>query len=155
MSLIPSLIVIALVLLFLEIFLPGGVLAVIAVGCLLAASYLTYSQYGPLPGLGVFAGSLLLCLVFFYFELKLIKSRRIGKFLRSEGSIQSSSNTPAGDDSLVGQRGSALTTMAPSGRVRIADRNYEAATQGGYVAKGTPVEVVRVESFKLIIKPLS
>ncbi len=155
MTLIIVLIVAALVLFFLEIFLPGGILAIIGAGCLLGASYLTYVGYGLMPGLSVLIGSALLGLIFFLVELQLLKSSRFGGFLRSEGSIQGGANAPAGDDSLRGQAGTALTTMAPSGRVRIGERTYEAAAQGGYVAKGTPIEVVRVESFKLIIKPLS
>jgi membrane-bound serine protease (ClpP class) len=155
LTLIVALIVIALVLFFLEIFLPGGILAVVGAGCLLGASYLTYEEYGVVAGVAVLIGSGVVSLIFFLVELQLLKSTRFGKFLRSEGSIQGGSNAPAGDDSLVGKQGTALTTMAPSGRVRIDGRNYEAAAQGGYVAKGTPIEVVRVESFKLIIKPLS
>ena len=155
LTLIVALIVIALVLFFLEIFLPGGILAVVGVGCLLGASYLTYTGYGVVAGVAVLVGSGVVSLIFFFLELQLLKSTRFGKFLRSEGSIQGNSNAPAGDDSLVGKQGTALTTMAPSGRVRIDGRTYEAAAQGGYVAKGTSIEVVRVESFKLIIKPLS
>ncbi|QYY36484.1 NfeD family protein [Ruficoccus sp. ZRK36] len=154
MTLIIALIVIALVLFFLEIFLPGGILGILGFGCLLGASYLTYDSYGLVPGIAVLVGSLILSVAFFIIELKFLSSKGVGKFLRSEGSIKGGANTPAGDDSLVGQQGTALTTMAPSGRVRIGKQNYEASAQGGYVSRGAAIEVVRVESFKLIIKPL-
>lgn len=149
-----ALILIALVLFLLEIFMPGGILAILGLGCLLGASYFAYVDYGSMAAILTFLGACALALLCFYIEMKLLKNTVLGKFLRSEGAIKAASNNPQGDESLVGQTGTALTTMAPSGRVRIGDRNYEAASMGGYVQKNATVEVVRVENFKLIIKAL-
>ncbi|MEM9227450.1 MAG: hypothetical protein AAGA45_05740, partial [Verrucomicrobiota bacterium] len=79
--------------------------------------------YGPMAALLIFLGSMLLSIVSFIIELKLLKNTTIGKFLRSESSVEATSVEPQGDAEIVGQRGTALTTMAPSGRVRINDRN--------------------------------
>ncbi|MEM8549897.1 MAG: NfeD family protein, partial [Verrucomicrobiota bacterium] len=150
-----TLIIVALLLFLLELFLPGGILAIIGFICILVATYLGYDAYGPTAAALIFIGAIMLSVLSFVIELKLLKNTTVGKFLRSNSAVEAASVEPQSDQDIVGQRGTALTTMAPSGRVRVNERNYEASSLGGYVEKkNAQVEVVRVESFKLIVKPL-
>jgi len=41
----------------------------------------------------------------------------------------------------VGQTGSAVTALRPSGKVRIGSRKIDAITQGEFLDSGTPVRV--------------
>ncbi len=152
MSLIISLLVVALVLFLLEIIVPGTVLALLAVGCLVAATIIAYNEMGVQVALIIFVCSCVASLLFFILELKMLKSGPLRKFISSESSITAVSVDTQTDDSIIGQSGTALTTMAPSGRVQIGDRTFEASCQGGYIQKNTAITVIRIERATLIVK---
>ncbi len=54
---------------------------------------------------------------------------------------------------MVGQTGTALTTLRPAGRASVDGRNVDVVTEGGYVEVGTPLRVVRVEGPSVIVRP--
>jgi membrane-bound serine protease (ClpP class) len=52
----------------------------------------------------------------------------------------------------AGDRGEALTDLRPSGAAQIAGRRVDVMTEGGYVAHGSPIEIVRIEGNKVIVR---
>lgn len=54
----------------------------------------------------------------------------------------------------AGNEGIALTTLRPSGKVRIRDRKIDAVTQGDFIDPGTPVRVARVTSGHVIVEKI-
>ena len=152
MSNIVALLVIALLLFFFEIFLPGGILAVIGAVLVLIAAVLAYSDFGMAVSMLIVCGSAILGIGLFFLEIKLLQSTRFGRQLKLESTIAGTSNQPLADESVVGQKGTALTTMNPSGKVDIGGLTFTASTISGFLEKGTPVEVLRIDQFKLIVK---
>jgi membrane-bound serine protease (ClpP class) len=55
--------------------------------------------------------------------------------------------------SVVGRTARALTTLAPSGYVEIDGRRYEAFCQSGLVRAGAELQVVGLDSFRVIVAP--
>ncbi|HKV74824.1 MAG TPA: NfeD family protein [Gemmatimonadales bacterium] len=55
---------------------------------------------------------------------------------------------------LVGQEGVALTDLRPSGTIDVAGEKIDVVTEGGYLAAGTRVKVVRTESYRQIVRPV-
>lgn len=53
---------------------------------------------------------------------------------------------------LLGQTGVALTDLRPSGVVEIDKRRVDVTTEGGYIAHGSVVEVVRVEGNRVTVR---
>jgi len=150
MTWIACLIVFAFILLFLEIFVPGGVLGVLAVCCIIGAGYLTFIDYGVAAATLLTIGAAVLAVVMFFIEIKLLKAS--GRHLAVESSIESRSVELPDDPSLVGKEGVALTTLAPGGKVQVNGKQFEASSLSGLLRKGTEIEVVRVEDFRLIVK---
>lgn len=150
MELIIGLILIAFALFFLEIFLPGGLLAIVGGMLLLAASWLTFDAYGIIPAALMLFATMVLGIVMFFVEVRLLTRSPLGKQFRLDSQITASVN-PKEDDRIVGMSGVTLTTLAPSGKVQIERKVYQASSQEGYLEKGTPVTVVRSETFKLIV----
>jgi membrane-bound ClpP family serine protease len=154
MTLITTLTVIAFVLFFFEIFLPGGILAIIGSLLLVAASYLVGVEYGLVQG-GIFLlCSALLGVFMFFLEIKVMQHTAVGRYLKLDSSIKGTSNKAVAEDSLVQKRGLSLTVMNPSGKILVDGRNYEAASISGLLEKGTEIEVVRVEAFKVVVKKI-
>jgi membrane-bound ClpP family serine protease len=154
MILILSLVAAALVLVFFEVILPGGLLGLMAVICVIIATWLGFDQYGAFGGIGVFGGSLAATAALVFFEFKLMANSRLGKGFFLKSSVSGHSNQAPGDESIIGKEGTALTRLNPSGKVAIEGRTYQAYSQDGYLESGQAVAVVSQDNFKLIIKKL-
>lgn len=153
MEIIITLILVALVFFFFEIFVPGGILGAIGGLCLIGATVLTYIHYGLMPSLIVFFCSLVFVIFFFFFAINLLPKLPIGKkLILSDTQKGYHSNIEEADETIIGKQGKAITTMAPSGTVVIEGQRYEAASQSGMLAVDDPVVVVSKDSFKLVVR---
>lgn len=54
----------------------------------------------------------------------------------------------------VGEHGVAESSLRPSGKVFIGDHLYDGVTLGGFIEKGTAVEIVKIEGSKVVVQPL-
>jgi membrane-bound serine protease (ClpP class) len=54
--------------------------------------------------------------------------------------------------SLIGSTGTALTDLRPSGMAEIGGRRIDVVTEGDYVRTGEPVEVVRDEGYRRVVR---
>lgn len=143
------LVVVGLVLYFAELaLLPGVTIAgIVAFGALVGATVGAFGQGAAvgwwvvgveLVGLGI--------LTALFFRPR--TWRRVA--LHTE--IKDSVGVSAADRFKVGDRGEALTRLAPMGNVLIAGQTVEAKTRGGYVDEGRVVEVIGFENGALIVK---
>lgn len=55
-------------------------------------------------------------------------------------------------ESLIGAQGTAAANLRPAGIARFADRRVDVVSEGGFVARGTRVEVVRVEGRRVVVR---
>ena len=148
-----SLLIFAFILFFLELFAPGGILGLIGVISLVAASIMAYETMGILGSAGILLGGVLIGLALFFIEIKLLKNSPFRKDFQHDN-CQIAQTNPVGRAELVGQKGIALTTMAPSGKVNVENEVFEAASNSGLIKKNATVEVVRSEHLKLIVKEI-
>jgi membrane-bound serine protease (ClpP class) len=58
----------------------------------------------------------------------------------------------SGRDALLGQQGEALTPLRPAGRARLGEDAVDVVSQGGYVERGTTVEVVHVAGNRVVVQ---
>ena len=140
------------VLLTLEVVVPGGVLGVLGGLAMLAGCALAFFEFGTSGG-GIAIGVALACLALGLFvEFRILPRTRYGKKLFLHQSVDATSQPVPADPAIVmGKFAEAVTMMAPSGYVSIEGRRYEAFSQSGLIAKGTSVRVVGVNNFHLIV----
>ncbi|HKJ91149.1 MAG TPA: NfeD family protein [Oceanipulchritudo sp.] len=153
MSLIIGLILTAFVLFFFEIFLPGGVLAVVGGLFLLAGSGVAYVELGPAWAVAIFCLGLISAFVMFFLEIRFISKTRFGEQLSLKSAISTNLKSWS-DENLAGSEGVTLTTLAPSGKVEVSGSIHTATAQSGFLEKGTPIRVIRNETFKLIVEKI-
>jgi membrane-bound serine protease (ClpP class) len=151
-SLIVGLVLAVLVLVALEVFVPGGVLGVCAAVCLLVATGVCFLDYGFFPALILFvataSAALLLAIVQFRWWIRSPAGR--GLFLRATvGKMPSAEREEA---ILIGRDCETLTRLNPSGRVSLDGDSYEAYSRDGYIEAHATVRIVGRDSFKLIIQ---
>jgi membrane-bound ClpP family serine protease len=155
MTLIVIPFVAGLILLAFEVFVPGGVLGIMGIGALLGGVALTFLERGPAAGTMAFGLALVLVLALVAVELLILPRTTVGQRLFLKARITGTSAAQNTDEapSLVGKAAVAATTLAPSGYVMIDGVRREAFSRAGFVEAGTPLKVVAVDNFRLIVTP--
>lgn len=149
MGLIISLIIIGLLLVFAEVILiPGvGVAGVLGLLSVVGACCYAFYEFGNLTGgivTGVSAFLLLLSMIY-------ILRAKTWKRMSLETNIDSKAVQDETLTITVGDRGRAMTRLAPSGSVRFGDNVIEAKAVDGIVDPLADVEVVMIEDNKIYV----
>lgn len=152
MSLIFGLVVAALMLIFFEVLLPGGILGILAAILIIVATWLGFADFGALGGVITFLGALLASGLLVYFEFKWMANSGYGKRFFLKSTVSGHSNKAQGDASIIGKEAKTVTRLNPSGKVAVDGQAFEAHSQDGYIDAGQSVVVAGQDNFKLIIK---
>ena len=153
LSLIIFLIVIGIVLILLEfLVIPGATIAAIG-GFLLIGSgvYLTYTNFGLASGHIVLFSSVALMVVAVVFSLR----SNTWKNAMLNKNIEGVANTYEMDKIKVGDIGKTISRLAPMGKVIINDSIFEAKTLSEFVDQNTKIEILKINSNIIIVKPLN
>ncbi len=154
MQTILLLFVLGIVLLVLDLFTPGPILAIAGVIAFLAATGNALESYGITGGLLAFAVGSVLLVIALYIEYVLLPKTRLGKrlFLHTpEHDMKQAATTAA---ALAGQEGVALTPLKPTGQIELGGKRHEARSLDGQIETGARVRVVGSENFSLTVTKL-
>ncbi|MGI5838636.1 MAG: NfeD family protein [bacterium] len=147
--------IVGLLLLLLEIFvLPGfgvagiGGILLISAGIFLAAGDpLRAARTLLLAMLGT--GAILVFAARHFDESRVWQRLRLGVSLNRAGGY-----IAAGEkENLVGQTGTAVTTLRPAGIAAIGGVRVDVVSEGSYIPAGASIEVVKVEGVRVIVRP--
>ncbi len=56
---------------------------------------------------------------------------------------------------LIGSRGTATTDLRPSGTALFGDERIDVVSESEWITEGTPVEVIRAEGYRCIVRPIA
>jgi membrane-bound serine protease (ClpP class) len=144
--------VVGLLLIYLEFFVPGGVLALIGGGLLIGSLVFFALQH---PGILLFVGyaaaltvaAIYVCKLALW-RVKMSGSKKTFYLDKDQEGYQAAQF----DKTLIGKKGTAATDMRPSGHVVIDGVSWQAVSESGYVAKGSEVLVIRGEGGHLVVR---
>lgn len=152
MTLIILLFTIGVLMIVVEVIIPGGILGGIGALLMIAGSVMAFLEFGTTGGLVALGVALAIAALALYIELRILPKTRIGKraFLTKEITAVSRA---VGEDArnLIGKPAEALTMLSPSGYVRVDGRRYEAFCQSGQAPAGSALEIVGADAFRLIV----
>mgnify|MGYP000265337335 CR=1 FL=1 len=150
MTLIATLFVVGVLLLGFEVFLPGGILGVIAGLAMLGGAALAFIDYGV--GGGLLASAIAVVMVggMLYFEFKILPKTAFGQRLFLRAAVDGVS-TPERERDYVGAAGTTLTAMGPTGYVEIDGKRLEAFSRSGFLEADVAIKVVGTDNFRLIV----
>lgn len=142
---------IALLLIFLEIFvLPGiNVAGILGLLLMIAGIYLGYRQIGAPTAHYILATTLILGTLIMFFGLRSSTWRKVAL----DTAIESKVAGDVSENVKVGDRGTALTRLGPIGTVLINGKTFEAKSANIIDAK-TDIEVMEIDGNEIIVKPL-
>ena len=137
-------------LLFLEMFLPGIIAGVIGGILLIASVFTAYSEIGPEAGnITLLATAAVTAGLWWWWATK-FQHTRFGR--RMTLAATSTGTTQAeGLAQWIGQTGTAITPLRPSGTILVAGKRVDAITGGDFVEQGTSVRIVRTEGSSVIV----
>ena len=146
------LLITSLILIYLEFFLPGGIMGT-AGGLLLIASVIFFAQLSPNIALVLLFSTVAIVGLIATIKLALYRVKRGAPensvYLQTD---QEGYRAPAFDESLVGKTGTAIAGMRPSGHIEIDGVRHQAVAKTGFINKGAEVEVIGGRSAYLIVK---
>lgn len=153
---VASLFVAGIILLSVEVFIiPGfGVAGVLGLAAIFGSIVLSYATAeAGLVSLGIALGAtvVVIALAWRYISNTTTWQRLV---LSTSLDRESGYVAPPSRADLVGKMGKALTPLRPSGIVEIEGERVDAVTEGGFVTKDTPVQVISVEGTRIIVRPV-
>ncbi len=153
MTVIIILIILGILLFVIEFLLVPGVTVAGIGGLVLTVFgvYKAFNDFGASTGVWVLIGTLMLSVFVIVMSLRARTWDRLMLKTKIQGTVDSALTE---DQIKAGDRGSALTRLAPMGKVLVNELVREAKSTEGYVDEHTEIEVVSVEGTRISVKPV-
>lgn len=149
MGLIVLLIAVGLILIALETILPGLIAGALGLLSICAAVGYAYMNFGFQTGNTVLIISLLLLGTGTVIWVKFFPDSPMARVFVSTRQI---GNVGAEKPELLGRTGVALTTLRPAGTAELNGKRVDVVSEGGFIEKGQPVKVVRIEGLRVVVR---
>jgi len=156
LSAIIGLVLIGYLLLFAEVFFPGGLVGMVGVALIVAAVVGSGMKYGSSVAFPLAFGCSIGGVVFFLLWIRYFPSSKMGARLNLKTKVSKEDgyvSEPSDLSALEGKEGVALTELRPSGNARIGDRRVDVVSEGAFISKGEAVVVTEVNSNRVVVRP--
>jgi membrane-bound ClpP family serine protease len=147
--------VIGIILIFLELFLPGAISGALGFIALILSLFLAGEDTMQM-GISIFIALFLSIVVFFLmikvFEKKLVLFNKMVLFdsaRKEDGYVSNINRTD-----LLGLEGIALTILRPAGTVIINSERVDVVSEGGFIYQNARVKVIKVEGARIVVREL-
>lgn len=140
-----------LLLMFLEMFLPGLIAGVVGGIMLIVAIVMSYDHYGAEGGNVALVIALILSSIMWWWWATHFQNTRYGKRMTLQTSVDGKTATHCLAE-FVGQSGTAVTDLRPAGTVVIDGRRVDAISDGEFIENGQTVRVLRAQGICIIVR---
>jgi membrane-bound serine protease (ClpP class) len=147
-----ALVLVGILLLLVEIFLPGGICGILGLLCVAAGVVISFGHSVTL-GLQMTAGSIVAGLVGLWAWCKYFPDSRVGKQMFLQESAEDWHGYDESNDSLLGCRGVAHSDLRPAGLALINNKRVDVVSDGQMIAKGVSIAVLEVEGNRVVVAP--
>lgn len=152
MELILITLILGVLLLCAELYVPGGLLGTMGAVLLLCSVFLVFKGHGKNTGMYYLLAVMLLVGAGIYLASRYVPRSRLTRslFLRAdEKGYRSSAEdlTP-----LMNREGVALTPLRPAGKALIDGRRIDVVTEGNLIEKDAPLTVIEVEGMRVVVR---
>jgi membrane-bound ClpP family serine protease len=113
--------------------------------------YKAFNDFGATAGVWVLIGTLLASVFVIAMSLRARTWNRLMLKTENKGTVDTA---PTEDQIKKGDGGTALTRLAPMGKILVNDQVREARSTEGYIDPHTPVTIVSVEGTRISVKPI-
>lgn len=149
METVAALLIIGIALILLETVLPGMIAGLIGFGCLVTGVALAYARFGPSTGNLVLLGVVTVLVVLAVLWVRFFPNSRMGQMFVSRRTV---GNLGVERPELLGQSGTAVSNLRPSGTAQINGKRVDVVTEGPMIERGAAVRVVAVEGLRVVVR---
>jgi membrane-bound ClpP family serine protease len=153
------LLLLALVLIILEMFIPsGGILAFLAISAVVASVVLAFALSGPVAGTVMTALTVILIPLVAAAAIRWWPHSPMGRLILNVRPGGRDEERPFLDldqdpmQKLVGQRGRTKSKMLPSGAIVVGGRTYDAVSEGMPIDPNQEIEVIAVRGKHIVVR---
>lgn len=148
-----SLFVVGVILIFLEIFVPGGILGTIGVIILATGVFLIADSTAQ--GIAYVSSMLIILGILLALSFRFPQTRRFWKRLsltttqtKSEGYVAPNQNL----ECFLGCEGVALSQLRPAGTADFNGNRIDVVTEGGFISREARIKVIEVEGTRVVVR---
>ncbi|MFQ5713184.1 MAG: NfeD family protein [Candidatus Scalinduaceae bacterium] len=144
-----TLFIIGLIAITVELFIPGAIVGLCGVGCVITSIIFAYLYVSNLLGHILLGLGICFIPVFFVSWYKLLS-----KTFSVKASEKDFSSARDRLNDLLSEEGIALTTLRPSGIANIKGNKIDVISEGEMISKNTRIKVIDVKGNRIIVKPV-
>lgn len=154
LSIIVALAAIGAILIAVDFFLPGFVLAAIGVVFMVVATVLCGLNHGLTTTLALICGEVLIAGLAGWLSLKYFPRTKVGQHMILNETLQAAHASPGANTQLVGREGVAQTVLRPAGIAQVDGQRLDAVAESDMIERGSPIKVVAVEGSRIIVRKI-
>ncbi len=144
-----------LLLVFLELFVPGGIIGFLGVVMMGTATVLCYYHYGMATGTAMFLACCILVTIMVALFIKILPHTAEGQWIIMNHTLVkakgSHSETPR-HQNLIGREGISESKLRPAGIAIIGDERLDVVTEGDYIDEDMRIRVLRVDGNRIVVE---
>ncbi|MDR3289222.1 MAG: hypothetical protein LBT22_07325 [Peptococcaceae bacterium] len=147
--------ILGLVLLIMEILLPGGILGVLGLLALIAGIFLSAESIQQ--GIYCTLALLLVLAVLLGLSFRFSKTRWLWQrlSLRERQSNEEGYVAPKPDYvGYIGKEGRALSLLRPAGTGEFDGERLDVVTEGGFISNGAKIQIIAVEGLRIVVREI-
>ncbi len=154
MKLSLSLYLVGLVLICLEVFVPGGILGTIGFLLIVSSIWVAFVQLGSVAGSYFLVSGLVLAMVSLYAVMRFGTKTGLSRKLFLQSTERGFRATSENLEHLKGKTGVSLTTLRPSGKALIEGRKVNVVTEGVFLPRDCKIKVVMLEGNRVVVRKI-
>ncbi|MFH1038795.1 MAG: NfeD family protein [PVC group bacterium] len=143
--------VVGLLMVCLEVFIPGGIVGTLGAVAMIGSVILGFTDRGTAFGFYWMGGVLILTLFGLYLSIRFLPRSPAGRRLFLHSSEAGYAVAGEEGEGLIGKTGLAFTDLRPAGLIDVEERRIDVVTGGEYIVKGRTVTVIGVEGNRVIV----
>ncbi|AHF06821.1 NfeD family protein [Desulfitobacterium metallireducens] len=150
---VSTLFILGIILLFLEIFIPGGILG--GLGIVLFSIGIFLIVDSALQAILYIGGMLLALGILILLSFRFPRTRKFWKKFSLGTRQMKEAGYVAPEPSyehFLGKRGVALSQLRPAGVAEVEGERLDVVTEGGFISQGTKIKVIEVEGTRIIVR---
>lgn len=151
---ITALVVAGLLLVAIDFYVPGFVLATIGAALMIVALVVSYQAHGVAVTAALFAVEVVLGFVVSYIAIKYVPQTALGKKMILEKTQTGERSQTERAPELIGREGVAHSVLRPTGVAMVDGKRLDVVAESGMIERGNQIKVVAVEDNRVIVRKI-
>ncbi|MFC2149333.1 NfeD family protein [Candidatus Auribacterota bacterium] len=152
MNWIIILLIVGLLFLCAEIFLPGMICGIIGLVSIISSIILSYAIFGTETGTYFLAATIVITGVAIYIASRIFPKTRMGRSITLQSTETDFSASKKTQIDLLNKEGIAISFLRPSGIAEIEGERLDVISEGDFIERGSKIQVINVKDNRIIVR---